>query len=25
MSAKLQAQKFIAVDPSKCIGCGICE
>ena len=25
MSAKTQAQKFIAVDPSKCIGCGICE
>jgi anaerobic carbon-monoxide dehydrogenase iron sulfur subunit len=25
MSAKLQAQKFVAVDPSKCIGCGICE
>ena len=25
MSAKTHPQKFISVDPSKCIGCGICE
>lgn len=25
MSAKLQQRKFVSVDPSKCIGCGICE
>jgi Fe-S-cluster-containing hydrogenase component 2 len=25
MSAKTQQRKFVSVDPSKCIGCGICE
>jgi anaerobic carbon-monoxide dehydrogenase iron sulfur subunit len=25
MPTKIQQQKFISVDPSKCIGCGICE
>jgi Fe-S-cluster-containing hydrogenase component 2 len=25
MSAKISPRKFISVDPSKCIGCGICE
>lgn len=24
-SAKIEQRKFISVDPSKCIGCGICE
>ncbi|MCW4028070.1 MAG: 4Fe-4S dicluster domain-containing protein [Candidatus Bathyarchaeota archaeon] len=25
MAAKIQSRKFVSVDPSKCIGCGMCE